>query len=106
VALSRVLQLGRNAWRSFAHSDKRLCCLERLVRLAEIDHFPFLLRSLRRPTRKYLKATRPSPAGNSASHFRQRILPRTASQASIVTILYSASQLGQRNGIGSGWLIV
>jgi len=69
-------------------------------------HFLLLLRPVARPTRKYLKATRPSPAGNMASHFRQRILPFTTSQASIVTILYSASQAGQRKGIGSDWLIV
>ena len=59
------------------------------------------LRPLGRPTRKYLKATRPS-AGNRASHFRQRSLPCTTSQVSIVTILYSASQDGQLKGIGLG----
>ena len=61
---------------------------------------------LGRLTRKYLKATRPSPAGNRASHFKQRILPSTMSETSIVTILYSASQLGQLKGIGFDWLIV
>jgi hypothetical protein len=64
------------------------------------------LRPLGRPTRKYLKATRPSPAGNRASQFTQRILPCTTSQASTVTNLYSAPQLGQLKGIGSDWLIV
>jgi hypothetical protein len=72
---------------------------------SEPDHFRFLLRPLGRLTRKYLKATRPSPAGSGASHFRQRILPCCTSQTSIVTILYSASQDGQLKGIGSDWLI-
>jgi hypothetical protein len=67
---------------------------------------PDYLRLLGRPTRKYLKAMRPSPAGNGASHFRQRILPCTTSQVSTVTILYSASQPGQLKGIGSDWLII
>ena len=49
---------------------------------------------------------RPSPAGSGASHLRQRILPCTMSQVSIVTILYSASQLGQLKGIGFDWLVV
>jgi len=68
------------------------------------DHFR--LRPLGRPTRKYLKATRPSPAENRASHFRQRTLPCCTSQTSIVTILYSASQDGQVKGIGSDLRIV
>jgi hypothetical protein len=54
------------------------------------------------PTRKYLKTTRPSPAGNRASHRRQPILLRcTSLGASIETILYSASQLGQVKATGS-----
>ena len=67
---------------------------------------PDYLRLLGRRTRKYLKATRPSPAGNRASHFRQRILPCTTSSVSTLTILYSASQDGQRKGTGSDGLIV
>jgi hypothetical protein len=72
-----------------------------LVALCPAVHF-----RLGRPTRKYLKATRPSPAGNRASHFKQRILPCTTSQVSNVTILYSASQVGQLKGIGFDGLIV
>ena len=68
--------------------------------------FRLLLRPIGRPTRKYLKATRPSPAGSRASHLRQRSLPCCTSQTSILTILYSASQDGQLNGIGSDWLII
>jgi hypothetical protein len=60
----------------------------------------FRLRPLDRPTRKYLKATRPSLAENGKPHFMQEILPYCASQVSIVTILYSASQSGQLKGIG------
>ena|SRR6516162_2711376 len=75
--------------------------VDRLVALCPAGHF-----RLGCPTRKYLKATCPSPGGNKASHFRQRTLPCTTSQASTVTILYSASQLGQRKGIGFDWLIV
>src|SRR6516165_8377763 len=66
-----------------------------------------LERPLGRPTRKYLKKTRSSPVGNKASHFRQAIVPCTASLgASIVTTLYSASQSGQLKSIGSDSLIV
>src|SRR5215472_5595383 len=83
--------------RQTSPSCQDLCC--------EVVSYDYL-RPLGRPTRKYLKATRPSPAGNIASHFRQRILPCTPSQVSIVTNLYSASQPGQRKGIGSDWLIV
>src|SRR5262249_45913142 len=66
-----------------------------------------LERPLGRPTRKYLKKSPPSPAGNRASHFRQAILPCSASLgASIVTTLYCASQPGQLKSIGSNLLIV
>ena len=68
--------------------------------------FRLLLRPIGSPTRKYLKATRPSPAGSRSSHLRQRSLPCCQSQTSILTILYSASQDGQLNGIGSDLLIV
>jgi hypothetical protein len=48
------------------------------------DHFR--LRPPGRPTRKYLKITFPSPAGNGKPHLRQEILPCCKSQTSIVTI--------------------
>src|SRR5215470_10975513 len=71
------------------------------------SHFRLLRRTLGRPTRKYLKKSRPSPAGNRASHFRQAILPCSVSLgASIVTTLYSARQPGQLKSIGSDLLIV
>ena len=68
---------------------------------ASLAHFRF-----GRRTRKYLKVTFPSPAGNGKLHLRQRILPCCKSQTSIVTTLYSASQEGQVKGIGSDLLIV
>jgi hypothetical protein len=50
----------------------------------------------------YLRTTLPSPEGNSASQRRQPILLRGVSLgASIVMILYSASQLGQQKATGS-----
>jgi hypothetical protein len=50
----------------------------------------------------YLSTTRPSPEGNIASHRRQPILLRGWSLgASMVIILYSASQLGQVKATGS-----
>ena len=74
---------------------------------SELDHFRFLGRPPGRPTRKYLKKTRPSPAGNSASHFRQAIFPcGTSHGASMLMIRYSASQHGQLKRIGSDLLIV
>jgi len=56
------------------------------------------------PTRKYLRLTVPSLAGNGKPHLMQEVLPRCRWQASIVTILYSASQTGQLKGIGSDLL--
>ena len=53
-------------------------------------------------TKMYLKTRRPSTAGNGALHRMQDTLPRIgAAEGSIVTILYSAPQLGQLNRMGS-----
>jgi hypothetical protein len=51
------------------------------------------------PTRKYLKMTRSSPAGNRTSHLKQATLPwRRPPGKSIATTLYFAPQLLKENG--------
>jgi hypothetical protein len=50
----------------------------------------------------YSSETRPSPAGNKASHFKQpNFLRRTLFATSVVTMMYFAPQPGQSKAIGS-----
>jgi hypothetical protein len=53
----------------------------------------------------YSSETRPTPAGNKVSHFKQPNLLRwTLFATSVVTMMYFAPQLGQSKAIGSDLL--